>query len=219
MPYWRCPLPAQPMLDTSATATSVASAAVSADTGASTTDFITRTAQQAVRGTLSANLATGETVQVLRDNGALWSVAAAVGSNAWTLAGQTPFQYRPSPPLRPWASPRLAVRDQWQHPVSRQHTQQWLESMAGAGTIRVDASRETAHAGDAGDAGDNTITASLGLACYGPPRRVSRRNWGFAAALAPTTEARVTRTQLPKAARAFTAVSGKSLNTASTPSR
>lgn len=152
MPCWRCPLPAQPMRDTSAPATSLASAAVSADTGAPTTDFITRTAQQTVSGTLSANLATSETVQVSLDNGAAWSVAAAaVGSNAWTPAGQTPVQYRPSPPLRPWASPRQAVRDQWQNPVSRRHTQQWLEGMAGAGTIPVDAPRETAHVGDAGD--------------------------------------------------------------------
>jgi hypothetical protein len=58
------------MRDTSAPATSLASAAVSADTGAPTSDFITRTAQQTVSGTLSANLATSETVQVSLDNGA-----------------------------------------------------------------------------------------------------------------------------------------------------
>jgi hypothetical protein len=36
--------------------------------------------------------------------------------------------------------------------------------MAGAGTIPVDAPRETAHVGDAGDAGDSTSTPPLDLA-------------------------------------------------------
>lgn len=78
------------VLDTTAPATSVASAAFSADTGASAADFITNAAAQTVSGTLSANLAAGESVLVSLDNGATWAAAAAtVGSNAWSLAGVT----------------------------------------------------------------------------------------------------------------------------------
>ncbi|MDA8082236.1 MAG: GEVED domain-containing protein, partial [Nitrospiraceae bacterium] len=78
------------VLDTTGPATTIATAAFSADTGMSSTDFITRTAAQTISGTLSANLAAGETVYVSLDNGATWSTAAAsVGSNTWSLAGQT----------------------------------------------------------------------------------------------------------------------------------
>ncbi len=78
------------VLDTSAPSTSVASVAFSHDSGVSASDFITNTAAQAVSGTLSANLAAGEIVQVSLDNGASWAAAAAtVGSNSWSLAGRT----------------------------------------------------------------------------------------------------------------------------------
>ena len=78
------------VLDTTAPTTSVASVAFSADSGASGSDFITRTAAQTVSGTLSSNLAAGESVLVSLDNGATWNTAnATVGSNAWSLAGQT----------------------------------------------------------------------------------------------------------------------------------
>ncbi|SEK17185.1 MULTISPECIES: Ig-like domain-containing protein [unclassified Variovorax] len=78
------------VLDTTAPTTSVASAAFSSDTGASSSDFITRTAAQTVSGTLSANLAAGETVLVSLDNGATWVAASiAVGTDTWALAGQT----------------------------------------------------------------------------------------------------------------------------------
>jgi len=78
------------VLDTTAPATNVASVAFSNDTGASSTDFITRTASQTVSGTLSANLAAGESVLVSLDNGATWTAASIpVGSNGWSLAGQT----------------------------------------------------------------------------------------------------------------------------------
>ncbi len=78
------------VLDTSAPSTSVASVAFSHDSGASASDFITNTAAQTVSGTLSANLAAGEIVQVSLDNGASWVAAAAtVGSNSWSLAGRT----------------------------------------------------------------------------------------------------------------------------------
>ncbi|WP_034294232.1 Ig-like domain-containing protein [Herbaspirillum sp. RV1423] len=77
-------------LDTTAPATSVASAAFSNDSGTSASDFITSTAAQTVSGTLSANLASGETVYVSLNNGATWTAAtAAVGANTWTLAGVT----------------------------------------------------------------------------------------------------------------------------------
>jgi hypothetical protein len=77
-------------LDTTGPATSVASASFSADSGSSATDLITRIAAQTVSGTLSANLAAGETVYVSLDNGDTWQAASGtIGSAAWTLAGQT----------------------------------------------------------------------------------------------------------------------------------
>ena len=77
-------------LDTTAPTTSVATASFSADTGTSATDFITKTAAQTISGTLSANLASGESVYVSLDNGATWAAASAtVGQNTWSLAGQT----------------------------------------------------------------------------------------------------------------------------------
>ena len=78
------------VIDTTAPTTTVATAAFSADTGASSTDLITKVAAQTVSGTLSANLASGETVQVSLDNGATWVTAtASVGSSAWSLSGVT----------------------------------------------------------------------------------------------------------------------------------
>ena len=84
----------------SAPTTTVSSAALSADTGVSSTDFVTKTAAQTISGTLSGLLATGETVQISYDNGAHWQNATtyAVGSNAWsattTLAGSSTLQVR-----------------------------------------------------------------------------------------------------------------------------
>lgn len=78
------------VLDTTGPTSSVASVAFSADSGASNSDFITNTADQTISGTLSANLAAGETVLVSLDNGGSWvSATATVGSNSWSLAGQT----------------------------------------------------------------------------------------------------------------------------------
>jgi hypothetical protein len=74
-------------VDRTAPSTTVASAAFSADTGASATDMVTKVAAQTISGTLSANLAAGEQVMVSLDNGATWSPAtASAGSNAWELA-------------------------------------------------------------------------------------------------------------------------------------
>ncbi len=82
--------------------TTVLSAALSADTGASTTDFITRTAAQTISGTLSANLASGEKVEVSFNNGSTWidATSFASGSNTWsanaTLAASGVLQVRVS---------------------------------------------------------------------------------------------------------------------------
>ncbi|MDI1360041.1 MAG: DUF4347 domain-containing protein, partial [Methylobacter sp.] len=79
--------------------TTVSTAALSADTGTSTTDFITKTAVQTISGTLSAATVTGETVQVSYDNGSTWSNATnTVGQSTWstttTLSGSNTFQAR-----------------------------------------------------------------------------------------------------------------------------
>jgi hypothetical protein len=70
--------------------TTALTVAFSADTGISNTDLITKTAAQTISGTLSAGLASGESVQVSLDNGSTWSTASAsLGSSNWSLAGQT----------------------------------------------------------------------------------------------------------------------------------
>ncbi len=78
------------VLDTTAPTTTIATASFSADTGTSSTDFITKTAAQIISGTTSSNLVSGEIVEVSLDNGGTWITATtSVGSNAWSLAGQT----------------------------------------------------------------------------------------------------------------------------------
>ncbi|MBC3873050.1 DUF4347 domain-containing protein [Undibacterium flavidum] len=73
-------------IDTTAPSTTIATASLSADTGISGTDFIANTGTQTIGGTLSANLASGETVEVSVDNGSTWSDASAsVGSKAWSI--------------------------------------------------------------------------------------------------------------------------------------
>ncbi len=77
------------VIDTTAPTTTVATVAFSADTGTSSTDFITNTAAQTISGTLSANIVSGEIVEVSLDNGATWTTAtSSVGSNTWSLSGQ-----------------------------------------------------------------------------------------------------------------------------------
>jgi hypothetical protein len=82
--------------------TTVTGASLSADTGTSSTDFLTKTAAQTISGTLSANLVTGEFVQVSYDNGVTWANAttSTVSSNTWstttTLAGSSTFEARVS---------------------------------------------------------------------------------------------------------------------------
>jgi hypothetical protein len=84
------PLSASYDFDNTAPSTTSAGVAFSADTGASPTDLVTKTAAQTISGTLSANLAADEHVEVSLNNGATWTTASAsAGGNAWTLAGQT----------------------------------------------------------------------------------------------------------------------------------
>ena len=75
------------VLDTQAPLQTVATAALSADSGVDG-DFITNAASQALAGTLSAALGAGEFVEVSLDNGGSWTTAAASG-NAWNLGGFT----------------------------------------------------------------------------------------------------------------------------------
>jgi Ca2+-binding RTX toxin-like protein len=78
------------VLDTTAPGTTIATATFSADTGSSATDFITKTAAQTISGTTSANLVSGESVEVSLDNGSSWTTASTtVGANTWSLSGQT----------------------------------------------------------------------------------------------------------------------------------
>jgi VCBS repeat-containing protein len=71
-------------------ATVISSAALSADTGQSSADFVTRTATQTISGTLSAPLESGEVVQVSLNNGSTWTLAStSVGSSVWSIAGVT----------------------------------------------------------------------------------------------------------------------------------
>jgi hypothetical protein len=75
-------------VDTQAPLTSGASVVFSADSGAA--DLVTNVAAQNLSGTLSANLVSGETVEVSLNNGVTWiSASASAGSNGWTLGGQT----------------------------------------------------------------------------------------------------------------------------------
>ncbi|MBC3873662.1 Ig-like domain-containing protein [Undibacterium flavidum] len=70
--------------------TSITATSFSADTGTSSSDYITNTANQTIMGTLSANLVTGESVEVSTNNGTSWSTAnATIGQNTWQLSGAT----------------------------------------------------------------------------------------------------------------------------------
>jgi hypothetical protein len=74
-------------LDTVAPTTTVSTTAFSADTGTSTTDFITKTPAQTITGTLSAVTVSGEVIQVSLDNGTTWSTATnTIGSNTYSYA-------------------------------------------------------------------------------------------------------------------------------------
>jgi Ca2+-binding RTX toxin-like protein len=82
--------------------TVILSALLSNDTGNSNTDFITNDATQTISGTFSANLASGEFVEVSFDNGVNWTNATSytVGFSSWshstTLFGSNTFKARVS---------------------------------------------------------------------------------------------------------------------------
>ena len=68
----------------------VTSVAFSADTGLSSTDFVTNAAPQTISGTLSGPLGAGDVVRVSLDNGATWLTATvAGGAMSFSLAGVT----------------------------------------------------------------------------------------------------------------------------------
>lgn len=73
-------------VDSIAPTTTIATVVFSADTGASATDFITKTTMQTISGTLSAITTTGEIVEVSLDNGSTWNAATnIIGENSWTI--------------------------------------------------------------------------------------------------------------------------------------
>ena len=75
------------VLDTTAPTTTIATKTFSADTGISSTDFITNTAAQTISGTLSAVSVTGEIVEVSINNGSSWTTATnTIGTNTWSRA-------------------------------------------------------------------------------------------------------------------------------------
>jgi VCBS repeat-containing protein len=77
------------VLDTVGPSSSASSAQFSNDTGPSSTDRVTNSAAQTISGTLSTDLAAGDTVYVSLDNGQSWAAAVMNGPRAWSLAGQT----------------------------------------------------------------------------------------------------------------------------------
>ena len=68
----------------------VTSVAFSADTGSSSTDFVTNVATQTITGTLSGPLGPTDVVKVSLDNGTTWLTAtAAAGAMSFSLADVT----------------------------------------------------------------------------------------------------------------------------------
>ena len=78
------------VLDTTPPTERVSTVAFSADTGTSSSDFITKTASQTISGTLSAALASGDVIRVSLNNGTTWQTATATtGSTTFSLSGVT----------------------------------------------------------------------------------------------------------------------------------
>lgn len=77
------------IFDTKAPTATGASVVFSNDTGVSSTDLITRAAAQTISGTLTADLAAGDTVYVSLNNGVSWTAATIGGPRTWSLSGQT----------------------------------------------------------------------------------------------------------------------------------
>ena len=87
--------------DAVAPTTTISSIDISADTGSSATDFITKTASQTITATLSTALATGETLQISLNAGTSWASddhATADGTSvsiaSQTLSGTSQIQFR-----------------------------------------------------------------------------------------------------------------------------
>ena len=77
-------------IDTLAPTTTLSVLHLSADTGTSNSDFITKTAAQTISGTLSSVTVAGDVVKVSMDNGATWTTATnTIGQNSFNLAGVT----------------------------------------------------------------------------------------------------------------------------------
>src|SRR5258708_149500 len=62
--------------------------ALRADSGSSSTDFVTNTAAQTVSGSYSGTLGAGESIQVSADGGTTW-VTASAGGGTFTASGVT----------------------------------------------------------------------------------------------------------------------------------
>ncbi|MEI7933588.1 MAG: Ig-like domain-containing protein, partial [Chlorobiaceae bacterium] len=78
------------MVDTTVPTTTISALTLSADTGTSGTDFITKTASQTISGTLSAVTVAGEVVKVSIDNGTTWMTATnTIGQNSFSVSGVT----------------------------------------------------------------------------------------------------------------------------------
>jgi len=81
--------PANP-LDSAAPTITVSSVNISADTGTSSSDFITNTASQTITGTLSTALATGDILYGSNNNGSSWTdITTKVSSTAISWDGAT----------------------------------------------------------------------------------------------------------------------------------
>ncbi len=77
-------------VDTLAPSATVSSLKLSADTGTSNADFITKVAGQTLTGTVSSALTPADVAKISFDNGATWQPAtAAVGATTFTLSGVT----------------------------------------------------------------------------------------------------------------------------------
>ena len=77
-------------VDTLAPATTISALLLSADTGTSNTDFITKTASQTITGTLSAALVAGEALFGSLDNGTTWTdITGKVSGSAISWSGAT----------------------------------------------------------------------------------------------------------------------------------
>jgi len=82
--------PSAYVLDTVAPTTSAGAIGISADTGSSSTDLLTRVAAQTVSATLSAGLAPGEALWASADGGQHWTdISATVSGSAVTWTGVT----------------------------------------------------------------------------------------------------------------------------------